>query len=379
MMKIKPLINMFFVLCLFLTGSLAAVGDDLLITPAGYSKNIGLNFLTPQAFAQLLAGQKDLQGRYTATPLAQQNALMVTSREEEVLTQIEKLARRYDINDTEVHYFALHNTDVSALAILLDHLHQSPQAAPPEPNAPAAEAMFQRAGVNEDQLQREFTEVLGQLSTADISMTPDTRRNSLIIRGPKHQLRSLLYLLGKLDQPSAQVMIDVYLLAVDVDAAREELGLNGSPDHLGEFSYQLLGREASLLWSALQKSGRTTMINRPQVITQNNIPVSVDLAYQRPMAAEASPLSIKLTLTPRMQADGSLYLKIARAMTHLGQPAAAPLIADIWLAPGQIIGISGGMSEFNPTGKSRHSPRTREYMVFLTPQVITPPQTAAPN
>jgi type IV pilus assembly protein PilQ len=171
------------------------------------------------------------------------------------------------------------------------------------------------------------------------TMIPDARRNALIITDVPAQFAQYESMIEFLDTPSQQVEIEARLLSVTKTFSREfgsQLALllqnNQNPAGNGAtFNTTLAGPASSSIGfligaggdvvldqviSMAEANGTGKLLSRPRVITQNNIPASIQQGTQIPVqtnvnntvSVEFIPFTLSLEVTPQITDAGTILL-----------------------------------------------------------------------
>jgi general secretion pathway protein D len=268
--------------------------------------------------------------------------------------------------------------------------------------------------------------------TGDVTIVPDGRVNSLLVRANRSDYELILAAVQQLDVPPLQVLIEALVVEVRRD---RELGISteatiGSTDinksgatvqastggpGLGDFAIKVMGiagvdLEATIRIAA--QRGDVRIVSRPVILTENNHEASIVIGSQRPFVQVARALptdapirdqvvqykevGTKLTVRPTITSDGFVQLEVMQEVSSATGETQfnAPVISQrsvqtqLVVRDSQTVVLggltdrqhdvsSGGipfLSEIPLIGGlfGRHSRRTSEteLFVFLTPRVI---------
>lgn len=194
----------------------------------------------------------------------------------------------------------------------------------------------------------------GSLLSARGSASMDARTNTLIVRDTEGRIADVRALLGRLDVPVRQVLIETRIVSASTEIGRQ-LGarwgaFSGNPPQAGAGREQRPGsdtepgntltvladhRQAStvaaavlrrrllleLELSALQNSGQAELIARPRVTTQDNVPASIRSGVRIPYQAQAGGTAggsitefvdavLSLDVTPLITPDGRIIMQL---------------------------------------------------------------------
>ncbi len=240
----------------------------------------------------------------------------------------------------------------------------------------------------------------GQIAADESGSGSNKKESSLLLVSCSPRMESLLYrMINELDQPPAQVMIQMLMAEVTVDdsfdlgmefAAQDLLfsetatlnantGLPQGPDYDvvfgtdlgvatgGGFNFTITGEDFSFLFRALQGEGRTEILARPSIMVQDGQAAYISIGDQVPIVKSASvsdgvvipsveyvDATIKLSVTPIINPDGfvNMYIKpeiknVSSSSQDLGNGIKAPIIntreaeTSVTIKDGETIIIGG--------------------------------------
>ncbi len=299
-----------------------------------------------------------------------------------------------------------------------------------------------------DQERQRITQVLGQdaIGTAqrmlehEVAIVAEPASNTLLLAANPRYFTQLKQLIEKLDQPQPQVLIQVLLAEVTLDSTRElgvewnvtktfqdaqlvtgtDLGVARALKSFGGFSTAVTGSDYNFLLRALENDGRLEVLSRPQILTADNKPASINIGQRVPLVTDSRTtqygdtissfqyqnVGVNLSVTPRIGADGAVKMEIGTTNSALssssiavgfskdGTPLNAPIINErramtsVSVQSGQSIIIGGliSTSDDNRTikvpllgdipllgvffrSKTKVTDR-KELLILLTPQVM---------
>jgi len=148
-----------------------------------------------------------------------------------------------------------------------------------------------------------------------------------------------------LDQPQSQVLIQVLIAEVTLDAAND-LGIEWNYSHnrgstkigtgtdfgvapqlrsFGGFSSMVTGSDYNFLLRALENDGRLQVLSRPQILTGDNKPATINVGQRVPLVTDSrttpqgdtinsfkyEDVGVNLTVTPRISLDGFVRMEVS--------------------------------------------------------------------
>jgi len=267
----------------------------------------------------------------------------------------------------------------------------------------------------------------------DVTIVPDPRSNSLLIRASEHDFALIQAAVDQLDTRPLQVLIEVVIAEVQrnwsltfgvngnappatVNHGKTTVAgtVNGNPG-VTDFVLQVmnLGRlNINATLSAAEEQGEVRILSRPVVIASNNEVATINVGSQRPFVQVSRALpndeatqdqvvqykdvGTKLTVSPTISPDGYVVLQVSQEVDNATTEIAfdAPVIStrsvqtELLLKDGQTVAL-GGLSDRQHDasqggvpllskipligGLFGHSSRDMtedELYLFLTPHVI---------
>jgi general secretion pathway protein D len=190
--------------------------------------------------------------------------------------------------------------------------------------------------------------------TGDVTIVPDGRVNSLLIRANRADYELILAAVQQLDIPPLQVLIEALVvevrrdrqLGISTDARLGPTEINkigteasgvlntGVGPGLGDFAIKVMGiggidLEATIRIAA--QRGDVRIVSRPVILTENNHEASIVIGSQRPFVQVARALptdapirdqvvqykevGTKLTVRPTISADGFVQLEVMQEVS----------------------------------------------------------------
>jgi len=273
-----------------------------------------------------------------------------------------------------------------------------------------------------------------ELLEKQVSIVAETNSNALLISASPRYFVQVKSLIEQLDQPQLQVLIQVLLAEVTLDATSElgvdwsyqsmgtpqfstgqELGAAEALKNFGGFSSGVTGSNFSFMLRALESEGRLQVLSRPQILTADNQEALVNIGQQVPLITDARVtqfgdsinsvqyrnVGVELRVTPRISPDGFVKMDVGPRISQLtssdvdlGRGAKAPIINErsatttVSVQSGQSILIGGLISTTDDTRANRtpflgripylgalfrsHKKieDRKELLIILTPQVL---------
>jgi type II secretory pathway component GspD/PulD (secretin) len=294
-----------------------------------------------------------------------------------------------------------------------------------------------------DQERQKITQTLGaevalaaqRNSDQEVAVVAEQVSNTLLLSANRRYFDQILEMIEELDKPQPQVLIQVLLAEVTVDDETDlgvewsltgnnggqvysmgtSLGVANDLATLGGFSTAITGKDLNFLLRALKTQGRLEVLSRPQIVTADNKPASINVGQRVPLVDQSrldlnnnlttsytyQDVGVNLTVTPKISPDG--YVKMDIGMTNsdvsttsvkINSSSSVPIIdqrranTTVTARSGQTI-IIGGLISTSDSKNIRKVPmlgdipylgvlfrtsttiRNRtELLILLTPQVL---------
>ena len=227
--------------------------------------------------------------------------------------------------------------------------------------------------------------------TGDVTIVPDARANSLLIRANRADFELIQSAVQQIDVRPPQVLIEVMIvearrdrsfsLGVDASVAQQKvahtenttIGGSFTPGNagLGDFSLKVMGIsgiDVDATISAAVGRGDVKILSRPVVLTANDEQAEVVVGSQRPFVQVSRALptedavrdqvvqykdvGTKLTVRPTISIDGTVQLNVTQEVSNATTETAfnAPVIStrsirtDLFAQDGQTI-VLGGLTD----------------------------------
>ncbi|MBM3880364.1 MAG: hypothetical protein FJ387_11715 [Verrucomicrobia bacterium] len=184
----------------------------------------------------------------------------------------------------------------------------------------------------------------------EVSIVSETNANSLLISASPRYFSEVRSLVEQLDQPQPQVLIQVLLAEVTLDA-KTELGVEwnyaskGSPlletgtdfgqkqlfQNFGGYSAAVTGSNYRFLLRALENEGRLEVLSRPQILTADNQEATINIGQRVPLVTDSrvtergdtinqftyEDIGVTLRVVPRISPDGYVKMDVEPRVSNL--------------------------------------------------------------
>jgi type II secretion system protein D len=305
------------------------------------------------------------------------------------------------------------------------------------------------------QERQRVVQVLGQeaVGTAqrmlerEVAIVADQESNTLLLSASPRFFDEIRKIIDQLDEQRPQVLIQVLLAEVTLDSLGE-LGLEwtykkdigdgrtvgmgtrynmrsasdwnaGIQDQVNNFangySAVMAGGDLQFLLRALQNDGRLEVLTRPQILTADNKPASINIGQRIPLITDSrvtpqndtinsfryEDVGVNLTVTPRISSDGFVSIEVgttnsavSSSTVEINKNATVPIInsrranTTVNVQSGQTVVIGGLIATVDDTRtkkvpilgdvpglgflfRARTTQKDRkELLIMLTPQVL---------
>jgi general secretion pathway protein D len=269
----------------------------------------------------------------------------------------------------------------------------------------------------------------GFAASGPLTLVPDERTNSLLVRASDQDLQLIRQAVTQLDTRPLQVLIEVLIvearkdrtfdLATAGSVSREKTGRSESaelssanPGSLVLQFMKLSRADVSLRVSAAASRGDARIVSRPVLVVSNNAEARFLVGSQRPFVQVSRSLptdaavrdqvvqyrdvGTKLVVRPSINTDGYVALLVQQEMstatdeTQFGAPVISTreAMTEVLVRDGQTI-VIGGLTDSNRSagqsgipllsaiplvgglfGEARRRDAATEIFLFLTPHVI---------
>jgi len=299
-----------------------------------------------------------------------------------------------------------------------------------------------------DQERQRVTQVLGPeaLGTAqrvlerEVAVVAEPISNTLLVSANPRYFEQMKALIEELDRPQPQVLIQVLIAEVTLDSLTDlgvewsYSGSKGNADYsigtdfnvkrdllsAGGFSTAVTGSDFSFLLRALKNDGRLQVLSRPQIVTADNKPATINIGQRVPLITDSrvtpqgdtinsfryEDVGVNLAVTPKISPDGFVKLEIgttnsaiSSSTVEINKSATVPIInqrtakTTVTAQSGQTILIGGLISTLDDKRvkkmpwlgdvpligalfRTTHTTRDRkELLILLTPQILSANET----
>ena len=182
----------------------------------------------------------------------------------------------------------------------------------------------------------------------EIAVVAEPSSNTLLLAANQHYFAQVRKMVDDIDKPQPQVLIQVLLAEVTLDDATDlgvewsvtghnggktysvgsNLGVANQLQTLGGFSSALTGNDLNFLVQALKTENKLEVLSRPQIVTADNMPATVNIGQRVPLVDQSrldvqnnlttsytyQDIGVNLTVTPKISGDG--FVKMDVSMTN---------------------------------------------------------------
>jgi type II secretion system protein D len=295
-----------------------------------------------------------------------------------------------------------------------------------------------------DQERQRVTGALGpeavgtvqRLLEREVAVVAVTNSNTLLVSANPRYFDEIKAIIDELDKPQQQVLIQVVIAEVTLDSLTDlgvEWSYSGSQGNstytigtdfnvkrdllsMGGFSTAVTGSDFSFLLRALKNDGRLQVLSRPQIVTADNRPATINIGQRVPLITDSrvtergdtinsfryEDVGVNLAVTPKISPEGDFVRldigttnsAISSSTVEINESATVPIInqrtakTTVSAQSGQTILIGGLISTLDDKRvkkmpilgdipligamfRSSHNTRDRkELLILLTPQVL---------
>jgi len=272
-------------------------------------------------------------------PITQLNTLFVVSTSPIVFSKVEEILRQIDVIDREVapkvYVYFVKNGEAENLADLLDRVFNKKSSKKKESktgadgSAAASRNPFSRERVAEKKAEEAAAKSKAQAPAekgpvtvegeapgagslmGEVNITPDERRNALIIEAVPSDYRVIENILQTIDVLPRQVLIEATIAEITHSSSRE-LGMEwalGKGAAAGAASFMARIGRAGLKYSigvtdewyaelsALASKGLVNVISSPHVLASDNKEAKIDVSREIPVASGQTFVSSGSTIS----------------------------------------------------------------------------------
>ena len=264
-----------------------------------------------------------------------------------------------------------------------------------------------------DQDRQRVTQILGadavqtaqRLLDREVSVVAEEISNTLLISSNPRFFERIRTIITELDKPNPQVLIQVLLTEVSVDAVRDlgvewnytksigggvNLGsqaMNGLANMManpaiGGYSALVTGNNFNFLLRALENDGRLEVLSRPQILTADNQEAMVNIGQRVPLITDSQTtpqggqinqftyenVGVNLSVTPRITGDGFVRIDVATTNSSISSTqvqinpnATVPIIDErlatttVSVQSGKTV-VIGGLISSSSDGRNKKVP-----------------------
>ncbi|HXG46164.1 MAG TPA: secretin N-terminal domain-containing protein, partial [Methylomirabilota bacterium] len=289
-----------------------------------------------------------------------------------------------------------------------------------------------------DQERLRVTQALGpeavgtaqRMLEREVAVVAVTNSNTLLVSANPRYFQEIKSVIDEIDKPQPQVLIQVLLAEVTLDEGREmglEWSYNDVPYAAGisvdeskwiasGFASAVTGGRYDFLLQALEESGRLEVLSRPQIVTADNQPATINIGQRVPLITDSrvtpqgdtinsfryEDVGVNLSVTPKISPDGLVKMEIgttnsalSSSTVEINRSATVPIInqrranTTVSVQSGQTVIIGGLIGTVDDKRVSRvpvlgelpilgfffrnsnDTKDRKELIILLTPQVLS--------
>ncbi len=277
----------------------------------------------------------------------------------------------------------------------------------------------------------------------EVAVVAEQTSNTLLVSANRRYFDQITGIIEELDSAQPQVLIQVVLAEITLDAVGElgiewnqsvtkgdytigngtDFGVPNQLQSLGGFSTAVSSSDFNFVLRALKTDGRLEVLSRPQIVTADNKPATINIGQRIPLITDSrvtpqgdtinsfryEDVGVNLTVTPKISPDGFVKMElgttnsaISSSTVEINKSAVVPVVnqrranTTVSAQSGQTIIIGGLISttddrrvkkmpvlgEIPYLGVLFRSTKTtrerKELLIFLTPLVLANPQDPIP-
>jgi type II secretion system protein D len=277
----------------------------------------------------------------------------------------------------------------------------------------------------------------------EVAVVSEPMSNTLLLSANQRYFDQVRNIIEQIDRAQPQVLIQVLLAEVTLDNNSDlgmewkytgnksgynyttgtDFGVAEQAKTLGGYSAAVTGSDFSFMLRALKEQGRLEVLSRPQIVTADNKPASINIGQRVPLIDQSrldaqnnlttsfryEDVGVNLTVTPKISQDGFVKMEIgttnsaiSSSNVQINKSSTVPIInqrkanTTVSAQSGQTIIIGGLISTtddrrvkkmpwlgdipylgamFRSTSVTRER---KELLILLTPQVLENGQNATP-
>jgi len=391
--------------------------------------------------------ENPLAGMFRFMPLERLNAIMVITPQEKYLHKAEQWIRRLDRADSEtsinLYVYNVKNIKADDLAGYLNDVFGGSNGSSSRKSSSGKVAPGQTGKEigSTKKKSKSISRSSGSSNKKDgISITAIEENNQILINANAQEHDAIMAAILRLDIEPSQVLIEAKIIEVTLNdtnssgvewlfgsardggttpTSRSFAGISETESARfgsGGLTYVLTGVDVQATISAAESSSRTTVLSTPSVLVLNNKEASINVGTRIPIpdnqinngnnntfnSIRYLQTGIKLTVTPRINPGGLVYIELQQEVSIPGTPDAngnrdidnRELTTEIAVQSGETVVMGGLIRENKSKGsfgvpilnkipiigglfgsKNKSTDRT-ELIVLITPTVIANPEQA---
>jgi type II secretory pathway component GspD/PulD (secretin) len=269
----------------------------------------------------------------------------------------------------------------------------------------------------------------------EVAVVAEPISNTLLVSASPRYFKDMRALIEELDRPQPQVLIQIVLAEVTLDGAYDlgvewaYTGKKGNSTYgvgtdfnvaqqltqFGGFSSAISGSDFNFLLRALKEDGRLEVLSRPQIVTLDNKPATINVGQRIPLITDSrvtpqndtinsfryEDVGVNMTVTPKINPDGFVKIEVtatnsalSSSSVEINKSATVPIInqrrasTTVTVQSGQTV-IIGGLIETTDDKRVKKIPvlanipgigalfrsttsrrGRKELLILLTPQVL---------
>ena len=178
----------------------------------------------------------------------------------------------------------------------------------------------------------------------EVAVMAEQSSNTLLLSANRRYFDEIRNIIAELDAAQPQVLIQVLLAEVTLDSATDlgmewthsgtvdgnkygagtDFGVPSQVQNFGGFSSTVTGNDFTFVLRALKEQGRLEVLSRPQIVTGDNKPATINIGQRVPLLDQSrldtlnnlttsyryEDVGVNLTVTPKISANGFVKMEI---------------------------------------------------------------------
>jgi type II secretory pathway component GspD/PulD (secretin) len=226
-----------------------------------------------------------------------------------------------------------------------------------------------------DQERQKLIQALGvdavsataRLMDQEVAVVAEPISNTLLLSANQRYYQQIRQIIEELDAAQPQVLIQVLLAEVTLDNGTElgvewtytgsgknvdygvgtDFGIAKQLQDFGGFSGAVTGNDFTFLLRALRQQGKLEVLSRPQIVTADNKPASINIGQRVPLVEQTrldaqnnlttqyryEDVGVNLSVTPKISPDGFVKMEIfttnsavSTELIEVNQSSTVPII-----------------------------------------------------